>query len=818
MFFSLCRAPRPGPRRLSYRPRVEPLETRLVPAVFTVVNTADAGPGSLRQAIVDADGTPEANTIAFASGVQGAIDLTSPLPDLSGSVDVEGPHAGLVVRRSPAPGTAPFRIFSVARGAIVTLARLTIAGGVSSGNLFVGDRPGISSSIVRVDPTTGAQALVTPTAATQFGQLFGIALDPAGAIFAVGSGAFPGGVVRVDPATGAVTPLSLNGHFTTPDAIATDAAGTIFVSDATGLVVRVDPVTGAQTVVSSSGASFNPVSIAVGPAGTLFVTNGQIFSLGVIRVDPVTGAQTPVSLGGSFTNPRAIAVARNGDIFVADATAFGGTGGILRVDPATGAQTRVASGGNLLHPTGIALDAAGNLLVADADAFGGAGGLIRVDPVSGAQSVVSSGGRLQNAGSVAVGGAAGGGGILNAGTLTLVDSTVAGNTSGRGGGIDNEGTLTIRNSTVAGNSAGGPGGGVFNAGVLAVSDSTIADNAAGAGGGVFTSGPAEIYSTIVARNQALSGPDVAGPFRSRGHNLIGDGTGGSGFAATDLVGTAASPIDPRLGPLQANGGPTPTLALLPGSPAIDAGDPADFPARDQRGLPRAADGNGDGQALPDIGAFEAGARGPAGNGPFVSQLYRDLLGREPDPGGLALWAGLLDRGNANRYQVAWAIDNSPEHHLVEVGELYRRLLRREADPAGLVLWAQFLDRGGTAESLEAWLLGSAEYLTRIAGGTASGFVDALYHDVLHRSPEPGAVEAWGRLLVQEASPTAIAAAILNSLESDTDEVQGLYQRFLGRAADPVGLLALTEALQRGVPNEVGVMLLLGSPEYFEKAA
>ena len=95
------------------------------------------------------------------------------------------------------------------------------------------------------------------------------------------------------------------------------------------------------------------------------------------------------------------------------------------------------------------------------------------------------------------------------------------------------------------------------------------------------------------------GPDVFGPLNSLGHNLIGDGSGGSGYAATDLVGTSASPIDPMLGPLQDNGGPTWTMALLPGSPALGAGGPSDN-EWDQRGPGYARTVNG----MTDIGAYE----------------------------------------------------------------------------------------------------------------------------------------------------------------------------------------------------------------------
>src|SRR6202011_1376752 len=82
-------------------------------------------------------------------------------------------------------------------------------------------------------------------------------------------------------------------------------------------------------------------------------------------------------------------------------------------------------------------------------------------------------------------------------------------------------------------------------------------------------------------------------------NLIGIYGPDSGLVASDLVGTTANPIDPQFGPLQDNGGPTKTMALLPGSPALNAGDPAQLGVADQRGLVRAGGGN--------IGAYQASA-------------------------------------------------------------------------------------------------------------------------------------------------------------------------------------------------------------------
>jgi hypothetical protein len=92
---------------------------------------------------------------------------------------------------------------------------------------------------------------------------------------------------------------------------------------------------------------------------------------------------------------------------------------------------------------------------------------------------------------------------------------------------------------------------------------------------------------------------VNGTLDSQGHNLIGDGTAGSGFADTDLVGTSSNPIDPLLEPLGDYGGPTQTMALMPGSPALNTGDPAELETPEQRGVVRSGGVN--------IGAFQASA-------------------------------------------------------------------------------------------------------------------------------------------------------------------------------------------------------------------
>jgi hypothetical protein len=186
-----------------------------------------------------------------------------------------------------------------------------------------------------------------------------------------------------------------------------------------------------------------------------------------------------------------------------------------------------------------------------------------------------------------------GGGIENFGTLTVSSSTFRGNSAGsgpvlgEGGGIDNRGTLTINNSTFSGNSARDLGGGISDLATLTINNTTISGNSARSGGGIANpySHTVTLQNSIVANN--TSGGNCGGTMTSNGYNLSSDGT--CNFNSTgDLNNT-----DPKLGPLQNNGGPTQTQALLSGSLAIDAGNPSGCTddhghllRTDQRGKPR----------------------------------------------------------------------------------------------------------------------------------------------------------------------------------------------------------------------------------------
>jgi hypothetical protein len=164
---------------------------------------------------------------------------------------------------------------------------------------------------------------------------------------------------------------------------------------------------------------------------------------------------------------------------------------------------------------------------------------------------------------------AGGGGIFNAGTLTLTASTVRDNkvtNTLSGGGLYNAGTLTLTHSTVSGNTARHRGGGLSNEyAPLSLTASTVSNNTATEGGGLYHNvGLLALTNSIIANHPSARDCVINGTsIPSTGYTLDSDGSCWL-TAATDRPG-----VDPLLGPLQDNGGPTLTHALLPGSPAID---------------------------------------------------------------------------------------------------------------------------------------------------------------------------------------------------------------------------------------------------------
>jgi CSLREA domain-containing protein len=312
----------------------------------------------------------------------------------------------------------------------------------------------------------------------------------------------------------------------------------------------------------------------------------------------------------------------------------------------TAGSTITLTGGELLIDKGLSISGPGAQLLTVSG-----NNASRVFRVTSVTSVVISGLTISG------GRALGAGGIFNdGGTLNINSCSISNNnaTTGVGGGISNgtgaeqAGVLTINNSTISHNTAGNGGGGLFQIAGAVLSNTTISNNnTGGSGGGINNANPATLINVTISGNSASntgggiynpgigiltfkntliggnispSGPDCFGAnFVSQDHNLIGNTSG------VQIVGTTTHNIinvNAFLGPLAANGGPTLTHALLPGSPAIETGSNANLPPDtfdldgdvntsepipfDQRGtgFNRTAEGNGDGNSTVDIGAFE----------------------------------------------------------------------------------------------------------------------------------------------------------------------------------------------------------------------
>ncbi|RMH34716.1 MAG: CSLREA domain-containing protein, partial [Acidobacteria bacterium] len=290
------------------------------------------------------------------------------------------------------------------------------------------------------------------------------------------------------------------------------------------------------------------------------------------------------------------------------------TSGTLTITNASGAQKIEISGNNAALVFEVA--SGGNLtintLTIRNGTSGGGGGILNS---GGILTVINSTISNNSANAIA------GGGILNntGATATIINSTISNNSvsgsTASGGGIANAGTITIINSTISNNSAAGTasanGGGIHNLGTATIINSTISNNSVtgGFGGGISNSGTVNARNTIIANNNASGGgPDFSGTINSQGNNLIKNTSGTSGTIATDITGQ-----DPLLAPLADYGGPTKTHALLPGSPALNAGnncvttqggcgnsDPPVDVNTDQRGNSRTTNAGGN----VDIGAYE----------------------------------------------------------------------------------------------------------------------------------------------------------------------------------------------------------------------
>ena len=365
------------------------------------------------------------------------------------------------------------------------------------------------------------------------------------------------------------------------------SSGNLTLREAVLLANRPDNFDGPQTIRFLSSLIDNQASGGVGQA-TIQLSEGPLHFRDDIRVQPLANAD-------AVDDPRR-------DAIVVDAR---GQGRVMEVDAGVTVSLANATvtggagngnGGGILNRGDLALtdvEIRGNLANQGGGVFNAEHATLRVD-----RSVFEGNSADQ------------GGGLKNLGAAQITRSSIVGNPGKQGGGVWSGGDLQITVSTVSGNgdasglSASDQGGGVFvAAGTALIQDATIAANQAVSVGGLLNRGTLTLTGSIIADNVDQNGAadDAAnqGILRDSRFNLLEDNA--TGFLPASQGNLFVS--DAGLGPLEENGGRTPTHSLLLGSPAIDAGDPLTMRLFDQRGRPL-TDLPATGDSVADIGAFE----------------------------------------------------------------------------------------------------------------------------------------------------------------------------------------------------------------------
>ena len=536
-------------------------------ATFTVNTTGDGadnnladgvcndggGNCSLRAAIQQANATAGTDTINIT--VNGTINLTGALPVINTNMTINGPGSGQLTVRRDTGGA--YRIFTVSGPATVAISGLTVTNGLTAdgtpGSPFA-NQGGPGGGILNSGVLTLTDVVVTGNSTGIGGS--GINSGDFGAY-----GGYGGGI---------------------------SSSGTLTMTNCT--------VSNNTTGKGGGGSSGGPGGLGGGIQVTGTLNMSHCF---------VTGNNTGTGAVGSSS------------------TGSGGSGGGIYAGDATNIHSATLNLTDTVISSNHTADSGG------ANADGGHGGGIAFEKGTGTLTNCTVSNNTTGKGTGFSGQGGRGGGIMSHARLTTIGSTISGNTAGTngsngggvGGGVVNGDTLNMINSTVSGNSttgAGAAGAGVWNSGTATLTDCTVAYNSGAGttfgGAGVHTFNSITLRNTIVARNNlsgGQNGPDVVGSVTSQGHNLIGvadsSSTGFSNGVNGDQVGTTAAPLDPKLGPLADNGGPTLTHALLAGSPALDAGNNSlakdannDTLTTDQRGVGRFG---GAGHVV-DIGAYE----------------------------------------------------------------------------------------------------------------------------------------------------------------------------------------------------------------------
>ena len=629
-----------------------------------------------------------------------------------------------------------------------------------------------------------------------------------------------------------------------PAGLAFDASANLWVADPGSNQVleylSSQLVTGSPAPhVILSGASIGlPEAVAFDAGGNLWVTNAVADTL--IKFTPAqlaaTGSPTPAVTisdngGGSLGSPVGEAFDQSGDLWVVARTTLW----VVEFTPAQLAATGNptpnviihANGSSLCNPGLDAFDSSGNLWVANFGCGGGVPSVVRFSPaqlVNGTPvpAATISGGTSGLTGPTAVAfyrpaaPPSGGGGFSPpAPANTSTSLTSSANPVGAGQPLTltaqvtpNPGGGTVEFTDGSTDIAGCSGVTVGSGGTAtcpttygSVSTHSIVAKFLGNSASFAAFNPSASASLnqsvipVITSLSPSSGPAVGGTVVTVSGGGFSTTSGGTTFSFGSNAGKAVTCSSTTTcvttsPPAGFNGGTVDVTASVGGatSPVVAADQFAYQPC-------------------------------PVGSQRFVCHVYADLLMRFPDQTGLADWAGAVNAG-VPRSAVALGVLDSPEYRVDLLQQWYGKFLRRQATPAGLSGWLGALGSGAGWDQIESGIIGSPEYFASRGGSTTSGFISAVYSDLLNRAPDAGGAGAWAGFLAAGNSGSAMADQIYGSTEGQSVVVGSVFAAHLGRPATSTDLNLWVPFLTGSspLPTKDFVAEVIGSPEYYSRFA
>jgi hypothetical protein len=592
---------------------------------------------------------------------------------------------------------------------------------------------------------------------------------------------------------------------------------------------------GTYTFTSANNNTYGPNALPVITGDITINGNGA-----VLQRDPSLGQNTPFRFfdvsGGSVASPTGTQSSgqATGTLILENLTI---EGGLAEGGSSGTAGGGLGAGGAIFNQGNLTLN---GVTVEQSAALGGSSGTgtSTSDGNFGSTTSTSStfgvGGDGATSGSGGVGGFGAGGGSgttpgaagFGAGAGT---STTGGGGLGSGGAVFNMyGTTTLINSTLAGNLVQGGfnggmgyGGAIFNVdGTLNVTSSTIANNASTSGGAVYnlalgttpgSTGTAQgVPSTVTLTDSILA--DSVG-----GSDLVNDqnnSTSGSAVvnATTPNIVAASSTIDgattngtpiaanPQLGLLFNYGGPTPTMSLLPGSPALGAGVAGtNVPTTDQRGVTR-------GSVL-DLGAVQVTPPETAGTTTTLSATTSStangtsvtLTATVTSTSGTTAPTGTVQFVDTTTGTV---LNSTP----VALVNGQATLTTTSLTPTNHTITATYTSSNG---------LGSSSGSTTVNTGSSNQqWLNQVYETLLHRAIDPSGLTYWSGVLAS-SSPTQVVYDIEQTIEYRTDEVEAAYQNLMGVDAPQSAVSYLVGLMGSGTDFRTVEAIIAGSNAYYQ---